>query len=79
MLIHVRVVPNAKFVKVVEEPDPTEPARMRLKVYLTAVPEKGKANKALLDVLARHFGVAKSTVCILKGDTRRDKLIEIHK
>lgn len=48
-----------------------------LKVRLTAVPEKGKANAALIHLLSKHFKVPKSAINILKGETSRNKLIEI--
>ena len=48
-----------------------------LKVRLTTVPEKGKANAALIHLLSKHFKVSKSSVIIVKGETSRNKLIEI--
>ncbi|RUM87332.1 MAG: hypothetical protein DSZ24_06440 [Thermodesulfatator sp.] len=42
-----------------------------------APPEKGKANKQLVEVLAKHFGVKKSSVKILKGETSHNKVVEI--
>lgn len=70
MRINVRVAPKAKHNKVVVEPD-------RLKVYLTAPPVEGKANTALIEVLAEHYGVKRSQVRIVKGEKGRDKLVEI--
>ena|SRR6266513_2875069 len=48
-----------------------------LKVRVSAPPEDGKANKALVALLAKHFDVAKSAVRLVVGDTTRLKLIEI--
>ena len=48
-----------------------------LKVRLTAAPEKGKANEALIALLAKEYGVAKSNITILKGATSQRKLVEI--
>ena len=42
-----------------------------------AVPEKGAANKALTDLLARHFGVAKSAVAVIAGGSGRLKQVRI--
>lgn len=70
MLIHVRVTPNAKKNEVKDEAG-------RLKVYLTAKPVEGKANKALIDLLSDHFHVKKSAIRIVKGEKSRDKVIEI--
>lgn len=47
------------------------------KVWLTAAPEKGKANKALIDMLAKDMGVAKSLIQIKYGKTAKVKTIEI--
>ncbi len=49
----------------------------QLAVYVTAAPEKGKANEALLRLLAKHLGVPLSSVRIVRGHTVRAKLIEI--
>jgi uncharacterized protein (TIGR00251 family) len=40
-----------------------------LRVAVTAAPEKGKANKAITDVLSKFFGVSKSSVVLLSGET----------
>lgn len=47
------------------------------KVKVTAVPEKGKANVAVIKLLADYFHVAKSSVNIIGGKSTRVKLIEI--
>lgn len=49
----------------------------RLKVRITAPPADGAANAQLTRFLAREFGVAKSRVQILNGQTRREKRIAI--
>ncbi len=41
----------------------------RLKVATTQVAEKGKANRALLQVLAAALGVARSTVTLVSGES----------
>jgi len=46
-----------------------------LKVKLTAPPEKGKANEALIDILADFFGIAKSKISILQGHTNPKKTV----
>ena len=45
----------------------------RVKVSLTAPPEKGKANRALCDLIAGKLGVSRSQVKILSGRTSRHK------
>lgn len=46
-----------------------------LKVRLSAAPEDGKANKALLKLLAREWGVPRATLSLLSGETSRHKKI----
>jgi uncharacterized protein (TIGR00251 family) len=48
-----------------------------LKVRIAAAPEKGKANAELCAFLARHYGVPKSAVTILSGETSPRKLVRI--
>ena len=47
------------------------------KVKVAAAPEKGKANAALCEYLARKFGVAKSRVRIVSGETSHLKRVQI--
>jgi uncharacterized protein (TIGR00251 family) len=46
-----------------------------LRVDVTAAPEKGKANRAVLDVLSEALGVAKSHMTIVSGDTSPQKRV----
>ena len=48
-----------------------------IKVYLTAPPQQGKANRALIEFLADHFHVSKSQIEIIKGLKSRNKTITI--
>ncbi len=48
-----------------------------LKVRVRAVPEKGLANKALVAVVAKAAGVAKSAVTLVSGETQRKKILRI--
>jgi uncharacterized protein YggU (UPF0235/DUF167 family) len=48
-----------------------------LKARVSAVPEGGKANAALIALLAKRLDVPKSTVHIVAGDTARLKTIAI--
>lgn len=49
-----------------------------LKVRVKAVPEKGKANKEVIEILAKEYGVSKSDVEIVGGATDQIKLIKIN-
>lgn len=46
----------------------------RLKVSITQAPEKGKANQALLKLLAKSLGLKRSQVQLLTGETSAQKL-----
>lgn len=49
-----------------------------LKIKCTAVPEKGKANAVVVDLLSKYYKVPKTAITILKGKTDSRKVIEIH-
>ena len=49
----------------------------RYKIRLNAPPVDGKANKALIEFIAKAFSVSKSKVSVLQGHTSRSKKIEI--
>lgn len=48
-----------------------------LKARVRAVPEDGKANAALVELLAEKLGVGKSAVRIAAGQTARLKTVEV--
>ncbi len=48
-----------------------------LRVLVTAVPEKGKANEAVAKLLAKSLGVAKSRLKLIRGETSRDKVFRL--
>lgn len=48
-----------------------------LKVSVTAVPEDGKANKALVDLLARDWKLPKRSIQIISGASERRKTLFI--
>lgn len=48
-----------------------------LTVFLSARAVDGAANDALVVALAKHFGVAKSNVTIVRGHTSRHKIVDI--
>ncbi len=55
-----------------------EADRDPLRVYVTTVPEGGKANAAVLKLLSKALGLPKSRLEIVQGATGRDKVLEIH-
>ena len=48
-----------------------------LKVKLRAVPENGKANAELREVLSGAFAVPKTSVVIVSGETAQRKIVKI--
>ena len=70
MPLHVKVIPNAKRNELIKEGD-------GYKAYLSAPAVDGKANKALIDLLAGHFNVKKYRIEIIKGLKSRHKTINI--
>jgi uncharacterized protein (TIGR00251 family) len=70
MKIHVKVKPNSKTEEVSQEGD-------NFIVKVKEPPREGKANQAVIKLLAEHFGVPKSHVRILSGFRSRNKVIEV--
>ncbi len=48
-----------------------------LKVSVTTVPEKGKANEALIALLSKEWKIPKSHIIIEKGETDRNKILSV--
>jgi uncharacterized protein len=71
MRISIKARPGASKEQVVKGPG------KELRVYLKASPVEGKANEALIRILAEYFDVNKSKIRIITGRQSRNKLIEI--
>ena len=69
-VIAVRVTPRASRNAVVAEEDV-------IRVLVTTVPEDGKANAAVVKLLAKALGIAKSRLVLVRGATSRDKQFRI--
>ena len=70
MKIQVKVKPNSR----------TEEVSQENNFFLVKVkepPREGKANKAVIQLLANHFGVARNKVRILSGFKSSVKLVEV--
>jgi len=70
MKLQVKVIPGAKKALWKEEGD-------TVKVYLTAPALEGRANEALIESVAEHFGVKRSAIEIVKGLKSRYKIVNI--
>ena len=69
--IAVTVKPNAKKAEV------TQLANGEYRVEVRDPAQDGKANQAVIELLARYLGVPKSTVRINRGLSSRHKLLEL--
>jgi uncharacterized protein (TIGR00251 family) len=67
----VRVVPRASRSQIVGERDGA------LKVRLQAPPVDGKANEALIELLAGTLDVPRRSVTLVRGDTARSKTLRL--
>ncbi len=50
---------------------------LRLAVKVTAAPDKGKANAAIVKLVAKALGLPKSAIAVAAGETSRLKRIDI--
>ncbi len=71
MVITVIAHPRSKKPRILEQ----EPGIFD--VYISEPPAEGKANQAIVNALADFFGIAKSRVTILKGQTGKRKIVEL--
>jgi uncharacterized protein (TIGR00251 family) len=71
MRLHIKVKPNARKDEVLKGPDGT------IMVRIKAAPVEGKANKYLTAFLAEYFGLSRSRVTLLRGETNSYKTLEI--
>jgi len=68
--IQVKVKPNSKTEEASREGD-------GFVVKVKEPPKEGRANQAVVKLLAAHFGVSQSQVKILSGFTSKNKVVEI--
>lgn len=73
IILVVRVSPNAKRAGAEGVWNGTH-----LKIALTAPPVDGKANEALIEFLAKEFGLRKSAVDLINGQSSRQKTIALN-
>jgi uncharacterized protein (TIGR00251 family) len=70
MKIQVRVKPNSRTEEVSQESN-------SFMVKVKEPPKEGKANEAVIRLLAEHFGVPQSQVRILSGFKSKNKVVEV--
>lgn len=71
MRIRIKAAPNARYAKLVLLPDGS------YKASIDAEPFGGKANIRLIELLAAHFGIPKSSIRIEKGLMSKNKTVHI--
>jgi len=71
MKISVKVIAKAKQEKVVSLPNGT------WKIWVRALPERGRANERIKELLAAYFHRPKVNIRIIQGQRSANKLIEI--
>ncbi len=71
MKVTVQVKPNSKHESVSENDDGS------YTVKVNAPPADGKANNRVIELLAKHFKVAKSSVELLHGPASKHKIFKI--
>lgn len=76
MTLHVRVTPNAG-VNRIDGTELRDDGNAVLRVRVTAVPDRGKANGAVTGLLAKALAVPKTAVVLVQGETARLKTFEI--
>ncbi len=70
--LSVRVTPNAKK-DAVENIKLDAKGKVELWVRVVAVPEDGKANKAVIKLLAKYFAISSSSFTLMSGEASRHK------
>lgn len=48
-----------------------------IRVFVTTVPESGKATAAVVKLLAKAMGLPKSRLTLIRGETSRDKSFRV--
>ncbi|MCK5450548.1 MAG: DUF167 domain-containing protein [Candidatus Omnitrophica bacterium] len=70
MRLEIKVIPKSSREEIVEK-------NGIIKVYVKVPPDKGKANKAVIELIAEEYNVKKGEVEIIKGQGCRNKVVEI--
>jgi uncharacterized protein (TIGR00251 family) len=79
LIVTIKLTPKARGAGIdgiVEEPGPDGP-RSLLKLRVTEPPESGKANAAMIALLAKAWRLPKRAFSILSGETSRLKRVHI--
>ncbi len=75
-MLSLRVTPNAGR-DAVDGSQTRDDGSVVLRVRVSAVPDKGRANAAVVALIAKALGVPKSSVALVSGDTSRLKTLAV--
>ena len=78
MKISIKVITHAKKSEVVGDDIDLLGARI-LRVKISQPPEDGKANKALIELLAEYFKIKKNSITIIAGEKLTHKIVRLIK
>jgi len=76
IMLNIKVTPNSKFNRV-EGVELNDKDQVCLKVKVSAQPQDGKANMAVIIILAEFYKLPKSIITISSGWTSRSKTVTI--
>ena len=76
MLLRLRVTPNAGR-DLIEGFETLADGTEVLRIRVSAVPDKGKANAAVLALLAKTLRLPKSALTLVSGETARIKTVRV--
>lgn len=48
-----------------------------IEIGVMSKPQRGKANSEIIEKIANHFGVSRSSVRLVSGEKSRNKIIEV--
>lgn len=71
MRLQIKITANAKQDKI------EKISENQYKIWVKAPAVENKANKHLINLLAKYFNTSKSNVNILKGEKSKNKIVEI--
>ena len=76
VLVALRVTPNAG-ADAIEGEEARDDGSRVLRVRVKAVPDKGKANAAVIALLAKALRLSKSSISLVSGETSRHKTLRL--
>lgn len=71
MLIKVKVFPASKKEELIKKSEDN------FEIWVKEPPVMGRANRAVIEALAKYFGVAPAKIRLIKGFRERNKILEL--